>query len=245
MDLIGDPGRTELGYLLLLAGTLLLAVVFAIQTMVLSRRLRQHQAHGRQMEELAYFDPLTKLPNRRLLLDRLQQALYTSERQNTSVAVYFVDLDTFKEINDRFGHAVGDRVLAELAQRWSAELRATDTLARWGGDEYVVVTNGIVSADDIHSVVERLQNVTAEPLDVTDHEITVSMSLGVAVGRLGSESPGDLIKCADVAMYRAKRSGNEGHYEIVGQPECLKRITGLGFVHSLEDNGAGYVRITA
>lgn len=245
MDLIGDTGRTELGFLLLLAGSLLLTVVFAIQTAVLSRQNRRHRAHNRQMEELAYFDPLTRLPNRRLLLDRLQQALYASERQGVSVAVYFVDLNSFKAINDRFGHAVGDRVLTELSKRWSESLRATDTLARWGGDEFVVVTSGIENAADIHTVVDRLQAVTNNSFTVDEREISLSMSLGVAVGHKGSESPEDLIRCADAAMYRAKRSGAEDGFEIVGRPECLKRITGLGFVPNPESNDTGYVRITA
>ncbi len=245
MDLIGTPGGTELGYLLLLAGTTLLAIVFAIQTVILSRNLRRHRAHSRQMEELAYFDPLTKLPNRRLLLDRLQQALHTAEREHSSAAVYFVDLDTFKGINDAYGHDVGDQVLTELSRRWSSELRATDTLARWGGDEFVVVTSGIVSADDIHSVVERLRSVTVEPLAVAGRQIALSLSIGVAVGHVGTDSPEDLIRCADAAMYRSKRSGADEQFEIVGRPECLTRITGLGFVQELHANGAGFVRVTA
>jgi diguanylate cyclase (GGDEF)-like protein len=245
MNLIGDPGTTELGYLLLLAGVLLLAIVFAVQTALLSRRLRQREALGRQMEELAYFDPLTQLPNRRLLSDRLQRALYAAERQQSNAAVYFIDLDDFKSINDRFGHAVGDQVLAGLARVWSEELRAIDTLARWGGDEFVVVTDGIASAADIHSVVERLQRAISVPLEVMGHAVTVRMSLGVAVGCEGQELPAKLIQCADSAMYRAKRSG-EGHdYEVVGRPECLKRIAGLGFVPSLPAAEAEYVRVTA
>ncbi|MEZ4521853.1 MAG: GGDEF domain-containing protein [Thermomicrobiales bacterium] len=227
MNLVGDPGTTELGYALLLLGTLLLAIVFAIQTAILSRRLRQREAHGRLMEELAFFDPLTRLPNRRLLGDRLQHALYASERYNQGTAVYFVDLNSFKEINDRFGHEVGDSVLAELARRWQAELRATDTLARWGGDEFVVVTEGITSIADIQSVIARLQHVVDAPMVLNDHEVEITMSLGVAVGCRGMEQPEDLIRCADVAMYRAKRSGRSDDYEIVGKPACIERIAGL------------------
>ncbi len=245
MDLIGDTGTTELGYLLLLAGTLLLAVVFAVQTAMLSRKLRQREAHGRQLEELAYFDPLTRLPNRRLLLDRLQQGLYAAERENSNVAVYFVDLDSFKVINDRYGHNVGDRVLTDLATLWSAGLRATDTLARWGGDEFVIVTDGIDSAKDIHTVIERLKNAVNAPLEVMGQEVAVQMSIGVAVGCQGIESPEDLIRRADAAMYRAKRSGDEHEYEIVGRPDCLKRITGLGFIPQINAGEAEYVRVTA
>lgn len=227
MNLIGDPGTTELGFALLLLGTLLLAVVFAIQTAILSRRLRKHEAHSRQMEELAFFDALTRLPNRRLLYDRLQQALYASERNQSSTAVYFVDLDNFKEINDQFDHTVGDVVLTELARRWTNELRATDTLSRWGGDEFVVVTEGIMSASDIHSVSKRLQDVIDSPLTVMGNDVTLTMSIGVAVGCDGSDDPEDLIRCADVAMYRAKRSGEVSGYEIIGKAACIERIAGL------------------
>jgi len=245
MNLIGDPGTTELGYMLLLAGTVLLAIVFAIQTAMLSRRLRRREAHGREMEELAYFDPLTHLPNRRLLFDRLQQALYASERQHACTAVYFIDLDSFKEINDQHGHGLGDHVLQELARRWLGELRAIDTLARWGGDEFVVVTDGIESAADIHTVTERLHIVTRMPIEIEGKQVFVAMSLGVAVGCEGSESPEDLIRCADSAMYRAKRTGGPHDYEIVGRPECLERINGLGFIPSMPGVTAEYVRVIA
>ena len=245
MSLIGDPGTNELGFALLLLGTLLLAIVFAIQTAILSRRLRKHEAHSRQMEELAFFDSLTRLPNRRLLSDRLQQALHASERNQSSTAVYFVDLDSFKEINDQFDHTVGDAVLTELARRWTAELRATDTLARWGGDEFVVVTEGILSASDIHSVSRRLESVVRAPLAVMGHEVTVSMSIGVAVGCEGSNDPEDMIRCADVAMYRAKRSGESG-YEIIGKAACIERIAGLEAEPALESSPATeYVRVLA
>ena len=190
MDLIGTPNTTELGYLLLLAGAILLAIVFAIQTALLSRKLRLREAHGREMEELAFFDPLTHLPNRRLLRDRLQRALYSAQRNQQGAAVYFIDLDRFKEINDRFGHALGDEVLAELSRRWSSGLRATDTLARWGGDEFVVVTEGIASAADIETVIHRLQRVAASPVQINGEQVDIQLSSWSCRWLSGYRGPG-------------------------------------------------------
>ncbi|CAN5781991.1 hypothetical protein BH23CHL2_BH23CHL2_05440 [soil metagenome] len=246
MNLIGDLGSTELGFALLLFGTMLLAIVFAIQTAILSRRLRQQEAQRNQMEEIAFCDPLTRLPNRRLLLDRLQRALYTAERENSNTAIFFVDLDNFKQINDRFGHATGDAVLEELARRWGAELRAVDTLARWGGDEFVIITGGIMSASDIHLVAGRLQHASSAPLSVMGHQIQLSISIGVSVGCVGTDEPEDLIRCADVAMYRAKRSGGKPAYEIVGKAACIERITGLELEPAVPAPAATeYVRVLA
>lgn len=225
MDLIGDPGSRELGYLLLLAGTVLLAVVFAIQTVILSRRLRLREEHGRKLEELAFVDPLTRLPNRRLLLDRLQHALYASDRQKTSAAVYFLDLDEFKTINDEFGHDVGDQVLATLAGRWSGALRAVDTLARWGGDEFIVLTEGMTSTADIHALLDRIRHTLDEPIVIDGNEIRLTLSAGIALGCSGEDNPADIIRCADAAMYRVKRSSDRHEIEIVGRDCCFERLS--------------------
>ena len=243
VNLIGDPGTTELGYLLLLAGALLLVVVFAIQTAMLSRKLRQREAYSRQMEELAYNDPLTGLPNRRLLFDRLQQALHMAERDRNTTAVFFIDLDQFKSVNDQHGHDVGDHALIELGRRWSAALRATDTVARWGGDEFVAVTAGINSEADIRTIVDRLKEVCDAPLELTTEQIWIRLSLGVAVGCLGDEHPEDLIRRADAAMYRAKRAGTSPNYEIVGQPEALERIAGLPYSPGQTTNETEFVQV--
>lgn len=243
MDLIGDPGATELGFAMLLGGTMLLAVVFAIQTALLRRKLRKREAYSRQMEEMAFVDQLTGLPNRRLLFDRLQQALYAAERNRQTTSVYFIDLDQFKSINDRYGHDVGDNVLRDLGQRWADAFRATDTVARWGGDEFVAVISGIDSADDIRNVVERLQSASNEPFVQDGQSVSVKLSVGVAVGCLGAEAPEDLIRRADAAMYRAKRSGNAPGYEIVGRPECLAHIAGLAYAPSTVSEETEFVRV--
>jgi diguanylate cyclase (GGDEF)-like protein len=246
MDLIGEPGSRELGFSLVLCGTMLLAAVFAIQTWVLSRRLRLREEQGRQLEELAFVDPLTRLPNRRLLLDRLQRSLYSAERFGNAAAVYFLDLDNFKAINDQFDHATGDLVLTGLATRWTREFRAADTVARWGGDEFVIVTEGISTADDINVVVQRLRAASAEPFLFDDKVITVNISVGVAVACRGTDNPEDLIRCADAAMYRAKRSGEAPGYEIVGQRHCIEAISGLASEQTrMPGHAADYVRVSA
>ena len=242
VNLIGDPGTTEFGYALLLAGTALLAIVFAIQTAMLSRKLRKREAYSRQMEELAYNDQLTGLPNRRLLFDRLQQALHAAERDRNTTAIFFIDLDEFKAVNDKYGHEIGDQVLLGLGRRWSAALRATDTIARWGGDEFVAVISGVNSVADIRTIVDRLKTVSEAPLEQT-HNIRIQLSVGVAVGSLGSEVPEDLIRRADAAMYRAKRAGASPKYEIVGRQETLERIAGLPYVPDPAASDTDFIQI--
>jgi len=246
MDLIGDPGSREVGYALVLLGTLLLAIVFAIQTWLLSRKLRRQIEQSRRLEEMAFIDPLTGLANRRLLLDRLQRSLHVAERNNSITAVYFLDLGDFKSINDRFGHETGDRVLRGLAERWLAHLRAVDTVARWGGDEFVIVTEGISSAADLRAVVRRLRAATSEPFVLEGEPVTIEISIGVAVGCKGTDAPEALIRCADAAMYRAKRSGEAPHYEIVGQRDCIARLSGLAAdAERNPDPEAEFVRVLA
>jgi len=148
-------------------------------------------------------DDLTGLANRRLLDDRLTQALARAKRTGTSVAVLFLDLDQFKRINDTLGHAVGDQVLIEVARRLQACLRDTDTCARVGGDEFVVVCEDLGHPSDGSLLVSRLESALAAGVPVGDETIAVRASIGIAVGSTGS-LPLDLLQQADAAMYRAK-----------------------------------------
>lgn|SRR5690606_2001091 len=246
MDLIGDPGSREIGYGLVLFGTVLLAAVFAIQTWLLSRRLRRQIEQSKRLEAMAFIDPLTGLANRRLLLDRLQRSLHVAQRNRNVTAVFFLDLDNFKDINDRFGHDAGDRALRDLAERWMSHFRAIDTVARWGGDEFVIVTEGINAAADIRAVVRRLREATAEPFVLEDERVTIEISIGVAVGCNGTDDPEALIRCADAAMYRAKRAGEAPHYEVVGQRECIAKLSGFAADASRNpDPEAEFVRVLA
>lgn len=161
---------------------------------------------ARRIEQLAYYDPLTGLPNRALFLDRLQLALALTHRRGGRFAVLFVDLDRFKEINDTQGHEVGDWVLRELAQRLRSVLRQEETLARVGGDEFVVL---VLDADQVGAakVAERIQAALAEPLVGQDQAFGIQASIGIAMYPDDGVLPGSLLKHADLAMYRAKAEG--------------------------------------
>jgi diguanylate cyclase (GGDEF)-like protein len=154
----------------------------------------------------ALHDHLTGLPNRMLLNDRLSQALSDSARRGCLVGVAFVDLDHFKRINDSLGHPAGDAILAQVAERFSALLRATDTLSRFAGDEFVVVWRELASAEDVTLLSERLVSALDEPFNVGTTSVVVSASVGVAVGTL-PQTVEEMLQAADAAMYDAKHRG--------------------------------------
>lgn len=159
------------------------------------------------LHSAAFYDPLTKLPNRPLLRDRLQQALTLSERSHHYVAICYVDLDGFKQINDTYGHDAGDVVLIEVAKRLSLTVRQHDTVARIGGDEFVLVINDLVDPDDSIPILERILVDVTQPIDIGHHTVTVGASVGVSIGQLHGNNPGALITLADKAMYQAKNNG--------------------------------------
>lgn len=158
------------------------------------------------VRRLAYYDPLTGLPNRALLHERASQALQIAVRHGEPVALMFVDLDHFKNVNDTLGHPVGDRLLVALAQRMRPVLRDQDTLARVGGDEFVLVLPDTDAAGATH-VAQKLLQIVQEPLQVDGHELTVTPSIGVAVFPTDATDFDTLFAFADAAMYRAKMSG--------------------------------------
>jgi diguanylate cyclase (GGDEF)-like protein len=156
----------------------------------------------------ACYDGLTKLPNRVLFLDRLRQAIERSKRRiDYRFAVLFLDLDGFKGINDRFGHGVGDDFLVEIAQRLESSLRSGDTVARFGGDEFAVLLEDIKDVTDATNVAKRIQENLGLPLILNEHQIFPTASIGIALSGRDSEEPQNLLRDADIAMYRAKRQG--------------------------------------
>jgi len=160
-------------------------------------------------ERLAYaaiHDPLTGLPNRELFMDRLEMALRRAARGAHGVAVIFLDLDRFKLINDSLGHDVGDQVLGAVADRLSGAMRASDTLARFGGDEFTVLCDDVGSEDDCLEVAQRLVKAMGLPLVLQAAEVFVSLSVGIAMSNVG-QSGAVLLRNADIAMYRAKERG--------------------------------------
>jgi diguanylate cyclase (GGDEF)-like protein len=153
-------------------------------------------------------DPLTGLPQRALVEESLATAVARSERGEAVPAVLFLDLDGFKAVNDDLGHEAGDRVLARVGQRLSDALRASDTCGRWGGDEFVVVVELDANRVDaaLEQVVERIAETVRRPVELDDAVVRVGVSIGAAVVRAG-DSPRDVVRMADGAMYEAKRTG--------------------------------------
>jgi diguanylate cyclase (GGDEF)-like protein len=149
-------------------------------------------------------DPLTGLANRSLVLDHLQQALDRAGRRSSLTAVVFLDLDDFKPINDTLGHRAGDEILVQIADRLRAAIRPSDTLGRWGGDEFVVVCEELEQGSDAPAIVARLAAAFDAPFATHDTELCVTASIGVAVSAGGDDHPAAIIHAADAAMYRVK-----------------------------------------
>jgi diguanylate cyclase (GGDEF)-like protein len=166
-----------------------------------------HDEHRRQIEQLAYFDSVTGLPNRSLLNDRAQHALQLAERQGSSVALLLLDLDRFKTINDSMGHAVGDEVLQKVAQRFGLCLRDSDTLARFGGDEFVALLQDC-DAENAMRVADKLLDVLQTPLNLDGVSgFVLGASIGISTYPAQGRSLDLLLKNADIAMYEAKARG--------------------------------------
>ena len=169
----------------------------------------EHKAAQRELELRALHDPLTGLPNRTLLLDRLGHALLTARRRGAAPGVLFLDLDRFKSVNDEYGHEAGDALLVEVAARLKGALRASDTLARISGDEFVAVCEEARSSEELVDAAERLRGVFGEPFPVVGRGRRVTASIGVALSAGPDEPPERLIRRADIAMYAAKERGRD------------------------------------
>ncbi len=168
------------------------------------------EASQRRFQELAQHDPLTALGNRSMLLNRLRHAVGRHTATRSMMALLFMDLDGFKRVNDEFSHAVGDLVLLSVADRLRNVVRLNDTVARWGGDEFIVLLEDLADTDTVLSVTRRINEVVAEPVDYQGHSLRVSGSIGIAIaGPYEDVDADELIRRADRAMYRAKRSGKD------------------------------------
>lgn len=159
------------------------------------------------MRHMAQYDGLTHLPNRALFNDRLQQALVAAQRNQERLALMFLDLDKFKPVNDTYGHGVGDLLLKEVAQRIQDCLRESDTAARIGGDEFIVLLPTIETEQDSRKVGEKILHALNQPFDLAGHSLKISSSIGVAVYPEHGSNEKQLIKSADIAMYHAKKNG--------------------------------------
>ena len=175
----------------------------------------------------ANFDTLTELPNRRLLRDRWEQAVYVHRRNQQSFAFILIDLDRFKAVNDLLGHGIGDLLLVEASRRMQACLRASDTLARWGGDEFALLLTGLSTDGALDVVARNLVGCLREPFLLDGHTVCVSGSLGISLFPDDADSFEELMKRSDRAMYEAKRRGKNGYWrfspELKSQPVRLAR----------------------
>ena len=190
------------------------------------------KAHQAELDRLAHYDPLTGVPNRRMLADRLNQAVARSRRSGKSLAVCYLDLDDFKPVNDRFGHAMGDRLLVTITQRLLQALRGEDTLARLGGDEFVLLLSDLGHPGEWQVVLERVLATVKQPVALGDVSATVSASVGVTLFPSDDVDADTLLRHADQAMYRAKQAGRNQHHlfdlaqdrEVQVQRELITRL---------------------
>ena len=166
---------------------------------------RKHQ--NEHLELLAHFDPLTRLPNRTLLADRLAQAMARVQPEQQRLAVCFMDLDGFKAVNDTHGHEAGDELLVIVARRLEANVRTDDTVARQGGDEFVILLNGLPDVAECERAAGRLLQAVRQPIVVNGHTVQVGASIGIALHPQDGSDAETLLRYADQAMYQAKQGG--------------------------------------
>ena len=164
-----------------------------------------------RLHYLAYYDGLTGLPNRRLFLDRLNMSISHARRDKHMLALLFIDLDQFKQINDTLGHKVGDELLIGASERMRSCLRDEDTLARLAGDEFTAILPGIPHPDAVEHVAHKFLECCARPLKINGHELSITASIGCAIYPNDGEDADSLLQHADLAMYRIKESGRNGY----------------------------------
>jgi diguanylate cyclase (GGDEF)-like protein len=193
---------------------------------LLRRSLRHAIERKRQEAQLAHralHDPLTGLPNRALFLDRLGVALDRSRRNDASIAVLFLDVDNFKEVNDSLGHAAGDRLLSGLADRLQSMLRPMDTVARFGGDEFTFLFEDLAGEREVVLIAERIRRAVSDPIHLEEGDITVAVSIGITLVTDPTTAPENVIREADAAMYRAKELGRS-RYELYDESSRRRAV---------------------
>jgi diguanylate cyclase (GGDEF)-like protein/PAS domain S-box-containing protein len=170
----------------------------------INRDISDRVNEAKRLEHLAYYDYLTQIPNRYLLFNRLEHLILQSERSKSIFALLYIDLDKFKVINDTKGHTFGDKVLREVADRLKKSIRNSDTVARIGGDEFIVLLENISNKDDVPIMVETLINSLNSPIDISGEKLEISCSVGVSIYPDEGTTADALIAVADKAMYNVK-----------------------------------------
>jgi diguanylate cyclase (GGDEF)-like protein len=205
-------------------------VLMRVHNMLEVRLLHEAaREHAKTLEALALNDPLTGLANRRLLDDRMSGALVRARRNRSSLAVVFLDLDGFKEVNDTLGHGVGDTLLKMVAGRLMATVREEDTVARLGGDEFVVGLWQVTSADHAAAVARKLIAAVSAGYGIDGHDVRMTMSAGIGIFPDHGADAESLMKSADGALYEAKRAGKNAYRMAVGAGPGLKAPTAAVF----------------
>ncbi|MYM38780.1 EAL domain-containing protein [Duganella qianjiadongensis] len=184
--------------------------------------ISQLKAHEAELDRIAHYDPLTGTPNRRLLTDRMEQAIARATRSGRALAVCFIDLDGFKQINDRLGHAAGDSLLVGVAHHLQHMLRSEDTLARLGGDEFVVLLSDIATPEECMLILDRVLQAITRPVQVEGEAISVTASIGVSLYPTDNSDADALLRHADQAMYLAKEAGKNRYH--LFDPEADRQV---------------------
>lgn len=206
-NLTGDEQVTDYAESQLGSGN----VVGGFQARFLWNLLTRLKQTNEQITQLAHYDSLTGLPNRILFYDRLNQALKRARRYNTTLAVFYLDLDGFKLINDTLGHDAGDALLREVARRIVACVRESDTVARMGGDEFTVILCNPLTDSINNRVATQIVESLAQPFMINGKDCSVSVSIGIAVYPDHGDTAEQLVKISDATMYLAKRGGKNGY----------------------------------
>jgi diguanylate cyclase (GGDEF)-like protein len=202
---------------------LLLIVSVSHHTAMTIQRLKYEQA----LLQSANHDLLTGLPNRKLLLERLSRAIARAKRsQGYGFALFFIDVNNFKLINDSLGHALGDQMLREIGRRLKSNFRELDTVARFGGDEFAILYEGVRGVQDVVVAAKRLINNTSEPYTISGQEFVLSLSIGVTLSSTGYDFAEDVLRDADIAMYKAKEE-EEGSFKVYDQEMHAQLMSSL------------------
>ncbi len=200
---------------------------------------KEQQAQQQRLDWLAHHDELTGLPNRALMRDRMEQAILTASRDGHRVAVHFIDADAFKDVNDAYGHAAGDELIRAVGERLRRLVRAADTVARMGGDEFVIVQGRVENPVQAARLADRVIESFGLPFTVMGQEVFLTVSLGVALYPEDGGTPGELMQAADTALYAAKQAGRE-RFEFFAPgmaAEARRRLDGVNALRRAVRNG--------